>query len=318
MRKKFVPSICLAVLGFLTTFGYQNCGGGFSYDPQSGVLSSLGDAAQDNVGPLAMKIYSAGGSLLDATAVLDPAMTYSVKATGADIVNALLVWSIADPNAPGCQLTASGTQNLRALKCTNAGATQLKVEAVWQDGSTTLVTSDRTVGASSATTPGGSTTSDPNRIDVHLAAGTGTQPWNTMAAATLVFVGQVLRIYNDDTIPHRLHTNGSPCIHQPAESAPGAFYDCAIIAAHPVTQADLYDHDAGNAAAFYVNSIDGTAAYNDATRGRCNTCHGAVATSTKKGSSFSAIKNAITNVSAMNGLTITDNEIKAVVYQLSK
>ena len=38
-------------------------------------------------------------------------------------------------------------------------------------------------------------------------------------------VGQTLRIYNDDNVSHRLHTNGVPFQHPSADTAPGTFSD---------------------------------------------------------------------------------------------
>jgi hypothetical protein len=56
---------------------------------------------------------------------------------------------------------------------------------------------------------------DPNVVIFRIKAGTGKASWNTEATEVDVKVGQVLRIVNDDSVPHRLHTNGKPCPHGP-------------------------------------------------------------------------------------------------------
>jgi predicted CopG family antitoxin len=48
----------------------------------------------------------------------------------------------------------------------------------------------------------------PRMVEFHIPAGTGTNPWNTRDQTVNASVGDTLRIVNDDSIPHRLHTNG--------------------------------------------------------------------------------------------------------------
>ncbi len=92
-------------------------------------------------------------------------------------------------------------------------------------------------------------------IEFRIAKGTGSGPWNTRATMVRVKVGQTVRIINDDTITHVLHTFGRPCDHQDGESAPGEFYDCKI-----VTPADpdvdlMYDHNFGESSRFYLRAL---------------------------------------------------------------
>lgn len=93
-------------------------------------------------------------------------------------------------------------------------------------------------------------------VEFHILPGTGESPWNTKETTVEVKVGDTVRIINDDSIPHTLHTFGRPCEHQPAASLPGEFYDCVI-----ATTADpridlLYDHDFGQKARFYLKATN--------------------------------------------------------------
>src|SRR5690606_13563508 len=47
-------------------------------------------------------------------------------------------------------------------------------------------------------------------IVFRIKAGTGIQPWNLQEDMIRTTVGSVLRVFNDDAVPHRLHTNGMP------------------------------------------------------------------------------------------------------------
>lgn len=96
---------------------------------------------------------------------------------------------------------------------------------------------------------------DPNVVVFRIKAGTGSAPWNTAQEIVQVKVGQTLRIINDDTINHRLHTGGAPCNHGTA-FAPGAAFNCVVSKAFDssVTPGGLYDHVAGPTARFYVKA----------------------------------------------------------------
>ena len=93
-----------------------------------------------------------------------------------------------------------------------------------------------------------------SRIEFHIPAGTGLGPWNTRDHAVMGVVGQTLRIYNDDNVNHRLHTDGVPFQHPAADTAPGTFSDFVL---HDVFDLDtnpgLYDHDVGQTARFWIS-----------------------------------------------------------------
>lgn len=92
-------------------------------------------------------------------------------------------------------------------------------------------------------------------VEFHIPAGTGLKPWNTPDTEVKVRVGQTLRIFNDDTIVHRLHTNDDrPCEHQPASSRPGESYDCVIINTADPELDLVYDHNSGGKGRFYIRA----------------------------------------------------------------
>ncbi len=91
----------------------------------------------------------------------------------------------------------------------------------------------------------------PTVVEFHIPPGTGHGPWNNLAHAVTAHVGDVLRIVNDDTVPHRLHTDGAPFPHPTADIPPSQSADYVLQA--PFQPGDghvLYDHDSGPAASF--------------------------------------------------------------------
>ena len=112
-----------------------------------------------------------------------------------------------------------------------------------------------------ATTPTVTVNQNPGVIEFRIAAGTGQNPWNTKANPVqikLPATGSVtLRIINDDTTPHVLHTDGVPCPHGNigAPLKKGDKYDCVIRKAFDSTAGGvLYDHNVGESAFFYVKA----------------------------------------------------------------
>ena len=95
---------------------------------------------------------------------------------------------------------------------------------------------------------------DPNVVVFRIAPGTGQGEWNQAGEVLTLQVGQTLRLVNDDTIVHRLHTGGAPCPHG-TNFGPGETYDCVITRTlDPTRQANLYDHNAGQSATFYIEA----------------------------------------------------------------
>lgn len=75
--------------------------------------------------------------------------------------------------------------------------------------------------------------------EFRIPAGTGNGAWNTAQTPIVARIGDTVRIFNDDTVTHRLHTNGRPCPHG-ADIRPGESRDCVI---QSQFVGDLYDHN---------------------------------------------------------------------------
>jgi hypothetical protein len=93
---------------------------------------------------------------------------------------------------------------------------------------------------------------DGSLVEFRIPANTGARAWNSSENPVRVKVGDTLRIINDDSISHRLHTFDRPCPHQDGESRPGEFYDC-VVSTTVDPQVDLlYDHNFGPEARFWL------------------------------------------------------------------
>jgi hypothetical protein len=93
----------------------------------------------------------------------------------------------------------------------------------------------------------------PARIEFHIAAGTGAGPWNTADRSVAGVVGQTLRIFNDDSVAHRPHTDGVPFPHPATDIVPGSFADFPLQSPYdPATDLPIYDHDQGPGARFWI------------------------------------------------------------------
>ncbi|MGE0172907.1 MAG: hypothetical protein AB7T49_08985 [Oligoflexales bacterium] len=97
---------------------------------------------------------------------------------------------------------------------------------------------------------------DPNIVAFSIVAGTGTNAYNQKATPVTVKVGMTLRVTNNDTVAHRIHTGGAPFPHGEM-IAPGATVDYPIAAAVDITnlnQPPTYDHISGQAAMFWIQA----------------------------------------------------------------
>lgn len=312
----------VAVMGFLIALFFQNCDGGFHYDPNSGELSSLGGIGSSQ---FRLTTFNSSGIVVPEGQSLEGGVDYKIVGSGQSIGTATLMWQLMN-NTGNCVLKSGTGPETRYLMCDKSGTVTVQSSAIWPDGSSTVLSSSRTTSGVTVDACGTSTLS---RVVFRIANGTGNAPWNSSASPVVVYVGQTLRICNDDTAVHQLHTNGTPCPHQPSTMAKGAFYDCSIANATGLTAmgvfSGLYDHNLGTNAAFYVKPFDGRALYADTTKTSsgqsCVSCHNAFATSSKRGASFTSIKNAIMNNTGGMGVyngRITDDELRAISFSLNQ
>jgi len=317
----------LFILATVLVMSFQNCDGGFHFDPNSGELSSLGGGG---VGDDTFKLTTRNSFnlVIPEGQSLEGGLEYKIEATGSSLGGATLMWAMPS-NTGNCVLKSGTTPSVRFVQCDRAGSVRVQVTAILGDGSTSILTSERTTGAVIVDLCGASNSS---RTNFRIAPGTGANPWNTAVSPVVVFVGQTLRVCNDDSVNHRLTTGGAGCANQGAPMANGQIYDCVIANRNNVNATTgnfngFFDTIAGTNAAFYVRPFDGGALYTDVTKTNsgnqsCASCHGGLAGSTKRGSSFNAIKNAITanrgNMGTLYNGRITDDEIRAIAFSLNR
>jgi predicted CopG family antitoxin len=91
-----------------------------------------------------------------------------------------------------------------------------------------------------------------NVVEFHIPAGTGGNAWNTLDHAVQAKVGDTLRLVNDDSVPHRLHTDGSPFAHAEDSVAPGGSANYLLQSAFDSADHPLYDHNFGQTARFWI------------------------------------------------------------------
>lgn len=311
LRRAFMS---LGALGLVSLFAYQNCDGGFQFDPVTGTLSSGGGPGTSG-GSLTITTFDPAGRVYTSD-VFEGGLQYKIVATGAGVSSATLLWTRTQDTG-NCVLSSGTSSDTRFVTCSNNGTVKIRLEAFWDDG---RVDSREITKNTTAVIVDACGVNTDTRVVFRIPQGTNTGPWNSTASPALVFVGQTLRICNDDTVNHQLHTGGSPCAHQGSAMARGQFYDCVIANANT---AGMYDHIHGTGATFSVQALDGTALYADATKSgtanSCATCHNPIGTSAKRGRTFAQIKDAILNnrggMGAYNG-RITDNEIRAIAFAL--
>lgn len=315
----------LVVAGVSTSALFTNCDGGFKYDPNTGSLESLGDGSSQS-GDLKITTFNPAGMVVSDGQSLEGGVDYRLVATGTGLSEATLAWQMTE-NSGACVLRSGASDDTRYVMCDQSGRVSVQVSASFPSGVRAVASVPRTTAA--ASNPGDTCgASSATRVVFRIPAGTGTSPWNSSASPVLVFVGQTLRICNNDTRGHRLHTGGNPCPHQPSTSQPGQFYDCAInstAGANATTGivGGTYDHDIGTNAAFYIRVLSGQALYADAAQSStgassCATCHNPLSNSSVRGASFAEIKNAIATVPQMAIMQggLSDDEIRAIEFAL--
>lgn len=303
-----------------TVLAFQNCGMS-KFNSADG--SSSGDEAIDHdlVDHGAELVLLKNSSSVPEGNSLAANSAYVLRALGDGFTPASAEWSAYSGMAgyANCTLTGSDLMS-RTLNCSSVGTAHVEVVFGFADGAPALrKTFERQVTEFPSSPP------PSNLVTFEIKPGTGNSPWNTQATAVIAFKGQTLVIKNTDTIAHRMHSGGRPCPHQPSDMNPGQSYNCVIASEHSATATDVYDHNVGNSATFFVRAIDGAALYNTtkfniggAQKG-CVDCHGALANSSIRKASFSLIKAAIAaNNGGMAAINLTDDQLRAIEFELSR
>jgi hypothetical protein len=100
------------------------------------------------------------------------------------------------------------------------------------------------------TTPPGSA---PTTVVFHIPSGTGGGAWNDGSGRVIAKVGDTLRIVNDDSVGHRLHTSGRPFPHPATPIFPGGSADFLLMTTFdPNADGPLSDHEQGPQALFFL------------------------------------------------------------------
>jgi hypothetical protein len=90
-------------------------------------------------------------------------------------------------------------------------------------------------------------------VEFRIPRGIGPGAWNTRDQMVRAKVGDTLRLFNDDTVPHRLHTGGSPFPHPGDDIGPGQAGDFVLRTPFdPDVNPPLYDHVHGPGAPFWI------------------------------------------------------------------
>ena len=317
--------VVFGIFGFVSLMLFQNCDGGFHYDPNSGSLSSSGGGGLGN-SQFRLTTFNPSGIIVPEGQSFEGGIEYRIVASGEQVSTATIQWLLLN-NTGNCILKSGTSPETRYVQCDRSGTVSIQSSAIWMDGSTTVLASQRTTGAliiDACSSPPSS------RVVFRIPNGTAANAWNSTASPVVVYVGQTLRVCNDDTTAHQLRTAGTPCATQPASMAKGGSYDCVIANANGTNATTgvfngLYDNIAGVNAAFYVRPYNGVALYADTTKTSngqsCVSCHNGFANSTKRGASFTSTKNAITNNTGNMGIyngRITDDELRAIAFSLNQ
>lgn len=96
----------------------------------------------------------------------------------------------------------------------------------------------------------------PATVIFHIKDGTGSGPWNDGSGMVVATVGDTLRIVNDDSAAHRLHTSGRPFAHPESDIFPGQTADFVLMTTYdPDAEGPLVDHDQGLGAQFWIRVV---------------------------------------------------------------
>lgn len=241
-------------------------------------------------------------------------LRFSVNDDNKILTNASFSWSHKLDNVDSaCVAKSSGIAREYVISCDKGGNLVVSVFAS-NNGSQVAVQSYMAPLVAPAIAPTPAPTIN-MIVNFNITAGTARNSWNTQATMVETFIGQTLRLTNQDTIAHQLHTGGRPFAHGQSIAA-GTNRDMRVAQAYTAANGNLYDHIAGANARFYMIAYDGNQLYAQ----NCASCHGVLASSTKAKADVLRIKNALSTVPAMSGIptlvNLTQRQIEAIAYAL--
>lgn len=309
---------------FLLILPFQNCSQGYRpreiFDlPSAGVSGHISHDAPGSVG-------------------LNEAVSFSISGTGLGGAN--ISWShVLNGASSGCVALGATVGFSYSVSCSATG--NLRVTArITADGLVTTAVSEVEIEDEGGPGGGGSS---PSIVVFRVPAGTGTGAWNTPQNPIKLFIGQTLRVFNDEPANspgsvannHRIHTNGDPFSHG-QDIAPGASMDHVTEdSVNPTVddgfngltvqngQAPIYDHNhrgLNTPANIFIVAYDGFFLYQQ----NCASCHSPIGSSTKRGRTgqqiFSAINgpNAVPAMNLQNLRNLSRDQIDAIAWSLGR
>lgn len=294
-------AVTIFLLGPLLFLAFQNCSKGFQATDHGAIpLSSESLAVSD------VQVQASSLSKLEATSDI----TFEVASDNEFPVN--LVWNHRFKNQTGGCTEKNGTQaNSYILNCPGSGDLEVQLQGEVHGRQSSFPIYKVTL----ANPPDNGQPQINMTVVFNIPAGTGNQPWNTAATTVETFIGQTLELRNNDSVVHRLHTNGRPFPHGNNIAVGGTIRHVIAQSYNRMTNGVIYDHIAGTSAAFFLVAYDGAQLYAQ----NCASCHGPLATSEVAQARVSLIRNALTAQPQMQTLplmSLTPRQIEAISYAL--
>lgn len=298
--KPLKPLIAIVVAAILVCF--QNCGKGFE-------IHGLSNSEENSSQSLRLQFKIRDQNFQIPTSQIDTQKKLIYEVDGKDYSARLqFEWTYEfDGDASLCHKIQDQQHNPSrfTISCDTEGI--LKVYVVATDGARTIELNDRREVVYGNEIP--------MTVDFLIPDGTNQKPWNTVAEKIFLFIGQTLKITNGDSIPHGLHTNGTPCASSPT-LAPGGTYSCLVASAMDSgnSTSTTYDNIVGSAAPFYVRSYDPAQLYSQ----NCLQCHSALAQTTIQNKGYGDLRRALRDVPEMQDLNILSaTELAAIAHALN-
>lgn len=300
MRKRRLIHSVLASFGVLTLMLFQNCGQGYG----------ARDFASDSTGRAkpSSSIYSPSLKLEPGQDVL--LELNSVNLTGDEGY----LWTHKFNGLSGGCTERNGNQaDTYIVNCAANG--DLTVELVLTTKGISKIIPAAVIGIAAPSQALSMGREIQMTLEFDIAPGTGIGPWNSSVAPVEAFIGQVLRIKNNDSFSHRLETTGRPCVSTQSID-PGGVGNCLI--KHSYNRAGnglIFDGGVGPSAPFYVVSYDGIQLYAQ----YCANCHGALTVSAKLGrgpADIVAGRSTQPMMQTPSLMALTPRQIEAISYAL--
>ena len=253
-----------------------------------------GDNSSQNTNPLAIQLFASDWTVVGGSKLLETEATYNLRLNDIDLSQAIVSWDLVFKGA-NCDLQTftdeNGTANQAQLMCTTWGEAAVEVVALFENGREYRAI--RNVGVIDSN-PGGGDDGKSYRV-YRVLDGTGGKVWGSNGwlqssgdpARGTIYVGQVLRIINEDDTNHQPEgLNGLNCARSPFPLVNGQSYDCEITQELLDSEEYIVDNLNSTEGRLTLKSIDAERIYSD--QFTCTACHG-----NKIGASRSSIENAI-------------------------